>query len=627
MLAFVWLWFTGGCGVTADPVLLDLEAPAVALPLAQAPPPSGLPPEGAVVLEHDPLIPGARVTLRATGVPAGAQVYFVREVPVGDPCPPALGGACFSLDAFAFIAAATATDQGAAIQVRLPVTLPPGREASFQAAYISTEGTIFTGVSTSITGEVCGDGACEGGEACGSCYLDCPCPPDGDEDGVPNANDPCPMDAPNDPDGDGQCGVFRIEQCWVGGGAPNHCDPNSDMDYDIWQSNCHTAANLPVLTDPNNTGIVVCGGQPEGPGNPGDHTFNYVLSGNPPTTVYYNWGERCPAVGSCQGAPPANLGAGGCHATCVARFCDGQWDGGADERILPPGQLVEIPGPAVCVRETSNANGGSFDAGLFGACRDCCNTRADTWPNRPNYCQRGRDSEDFRAACTYLCEGFFLNGHPNGPQPPASCPYWPSVRACDVAGRPTTTQQITAECEALDYAGAAGTPQERRCFSDCVSHTQAAQANCVPRPRVCPYRPSVRACNADGSHTTRPQIEAECEALDYAAAAGTTTEQACYSDCVAQTLATQASCVPAVPRCSYHPSVRACEVGGQPVALAQIEADCEALDYAAAAGTPDEEVCFAQCLQNTVASQINCPVVPPPLDTGLVRETAVVPLP
>ena len=78
--------------------------------------------------------------------------------------------------------------------------------------------------------------------------------------------------------GAGTAAADDIEDCWAPGGAPDHCDITSDMRYDIWQANCHTAANVSVCNDPGSTGIVVCGGTPEGPGNPGDHTFVYVLT-------------------------------------------------------------------------------------------------------------------------------------------------------------------------------------------------------------------------------------------------------------------------------------------------------------------------------------------------------------
>ena len=191
-----------------------------------------------------------------------------------------------------------------------------------------------------------------------------------------------------------------IELCWAQGTAPNHCDPDSDMRYDIWQANCHTAANVAVCESPLNTGVVICGGHPELHNNPGDHTFAYRIDGDG-NTVYWNWGETC---GPCPGAPPVDLTGNDCHSNCVRQFCDEQYAGGWGARCLPPGQMVEIPGPSVCATQVSRDNGNSFDSSLIGACRTCCDNRANAWPNSANYCQRGADSENFRAACKYVCE-------------------------------------------------------------------------------------------------------------------------------------------------------------------------------------------------------------------------------
>lgn len=336
-----------------------------------------------------------------------------------------------------------------------------------------------------------------------------------------------------------------IEDCWAGGGAPNHCDRTTDMRYDIWQANCHTAANVAVCNSPHDTGIIICGGNPQGPGNPGDHTFNYVITRNPDgttTTSYWNWGISC---GPCNGPPPANFGGQDCHSRCVARWCNTQYDGGTDEACLPLGEMVEIPGPSVCVTEVSNANGGSFDPSLVGDCKACCDTRANTWPNEPGYCQRGVDSEDFRAACKYLCEGFFENGHPGGIIEPVACPYYPSVMACQ-NGAPTTLASIQQQCAALGYADPSGSPEERRCYSDCVSNTLAAQAGgCAGAPpptATCSYFPSVMACEVGGTATSQTQIETDCAALSYADPLGTDEEVACYQDCVANTQAAQSGC-------------------------------------------------------------------------------------
>ncbi len=259
-----------------------------------------------------------------------------------------------------------------------------------------------------------------------------------------------------------------IEACWATGGAPNHCDPASDMRYDIWQANCHTAANAGVLADPTHTGIVVCGGQPEITWNPGDHTYNYKIDPAANATTYWNWGESC---GPCPGAPPKTFNARNmsCHTACVKKFCGDQFS--RDTRTKPVGQMVEIPGPSVCASEISKKHGGAFDASYQSACLGCCDRRADTWPNIPRYCQRNTDREDFRKACKYLCQGFFS-------APPPTCPYQPSVQACTAQGA-QSPGQIWLQCQSVVAGYKLSGTATQACLTDCMNRTNANSLLCT----------------------------------------------------------------------------------------------------------------------------------------------------
>ena len=261
----------------------------------------------------------------------------------------------------------------------------------------------------------------------------------------------------------------------TGGDEMDHCDGNADNRYNIWQDNCHSAANVSVLKSPQDTGIVVCGGNPEGPGNPGDHTFVYKTSTDSTgsvTTTYYNWGDDC----QCPGAPTTfTYGSGSCHETCISGFCDDQY--GSEVRILPPGQLVEIPGASVCVTEVSEETGG-FDESDYEACATCCDVRADWWPNTPDFTGRGKDSEDFRAACLNECEAFFRD-EPDGPHEPAECSFDPVGSACGPNNEPHSIEKIVTICESKTGVSATGSPEDRRCFTDCINNTSDAAALCA----------------------------------------------------------------------------------------------------------------------------------------------------
>lgn len=180
----------------------------------------------------------------------------------------------------------------------------------------------------------------------------------------------------------------------IGGGVPNHLRPGRHNDYDVWQANCHTATNTATLESPRTNGAVTCGGNPET--NPGYHTYSYVLAPDGATVTYFNWGKKC---GPCSGKPPEQFDptATDCHTRCARDFCQDQFGRGV--RSLPPGTLVESPGPSACLRETEKR---TFPARPD--CETCCDRRADMWAkDNPRYRERGKTSDSFRRACKYLC--------------------------------------------------------------------------------------------------------------------------------------------------------------------------------------------------------------------------------
>jgi len=163
--------------------------------------------------------------------------------------------------------------------------------------------------------------------------------------------------------------------------------------YDYFVNNCHTAANKGVLDSPLNTGIISCrretgvGTNAQGIGG---HTFNYVRNANG-TTSYYNWG-RPPCT--CDGPPPADFAAPGCHRRCVEPMCGDQFLA-TETRPLPVGQLVEIPGPSFCA--TRRLRTGEN-------CEACCDARGNAWADLPDphgINAQGRAS--FVQQCKQLC--------------------------------------------------------------------------------------------------------------------------------------------------------------------------------------------------------------------------------
>jgi hypothetical protein len=198
-----------------------------------------------------------------------------------------------------------------------------------------------------------------------------------------------------------------------------HADA-SPRPYNIWVDNCHTAANAFCLADPtqcDRRGILACGGNPQG--SPAHHTANWEVTPDGWTCIY-NWGESCCWMAN---AIPPDINDGGDGQDCAQWACGAQYGGGT--QVLPPGQLVEIPGYAACVRETAglalnalSVTGADFSASNRNGCLDCCDRRADMWlpgdsqPGSTGYQQK----LDFLRNCKQLCNGFFGNNSEPVPQ-------------------------------------------------------------------------------------------------------------------------------------------------------------------------------------------------------------------
>lgn len=213
--------------------------------------------------------------------------------------------------------------------------------------------------------------------------------------------------------------------------------------YDIWANNCHTQANLFTAHAQGagaDGGALVCRGNPED--SPMYHTANWSTAGG--QTCILNYGERC--CFDPTGSPP-DLSAG------RARQC-AQWACGAqykpdETRALPPGMLVEMPGPHVCAFEAaggpvntmrgtavdalvdhartgartvrvppSASHPGGFDltftSDRLEPCLKCCGERAGLWSGNSaasvtrNLAQ-GREA-NFRRQCASACRASFGAG-------------------------------------------------------------------------------------------------------------------------------------------------------------------------------------------------------------------------
>lgn len=189
-----------------------------------------------------------------------------------------------------------------------------------------------------------------------------------------------------------------------------HAKPIPDP-YDIYSTNCHTAANRTVCAarDKSKVGVLACGGDPTT--SPAHHTANWMLlpSGH---ACIYNWGRAC--CWEDAGSPP-NIAAGPGMA-CAIKACDDQY---CDKtRCLPAGEKVEMPGPLVC---TVIAAGGKpnataienpdFGAGRRPACLGCCQERASYWDGLgwtgAKKEKMDKDKQDFAVKCKAHCDGFF----------------------------------------------------------------------------------------------------------------------------------------------------------------------------------------------------------------------------
>jgi hypothetical protein len=198
-----------------------------------------------------------------------------------------------------------------------------------------------------------------------------------------------------------------------GGVAPQQCDIylghqlSQCIGYNIWSANCHTAANSMTLQNlgQNDTGVFACQGNPET--SPAYHTINWQVRPSPncpdggTCTCMYGWGDKCCWPDT---ANPPNLDSADAK-DCASKLCIGQYDADAGTaHFLDAGQLVEIPGPAVCVRQTSG--GTNFDPSLKDSCLSCCDTRANYWDAQ----KWGRNYKiEFLSSCRSLCNGFFGN--------------------------------------------------------------------------------------------------------------------------------------------------------------------------------------------------------------------------
>ncbi|MBI1857744.1 MAG: hypothetical protein HYR97_01295, partial [Candidatus Melainabacteria bacterium] len=160
------------------------------------------------------------------------------------------------------------------------------------------------------------------------------------------------------------------------------------------------------------------------------------------------------------------------------------------------------------------------------------------------------------------------------------------------------------ECNALSYASESGSPEERRCFLDCVNNTTLAQVNCgvVAPPPAAPAAPAPDACTVYGG--------------SWDPLTGT---------CVSATLPPAPPVDYDVASCPYWPSVRACNADGTLVSQDEIKNECNTLSYANESGNSQEQQCFLDCVNNTTQAQANCGAVVPPPAAGVDASPAVAP--
>lgn len=197
-----------------------------------------------------------------------------------------------------------------------------------------------------------------------------------------------------------------------------HGDKRNDPRYDIWQRNCHNAANTFLwAANGREVGVLVCQGDPTT--SPEYHTANWLQTSDGWACIY-NWGSRC-CWKDGAGNPPTIAGAGYQCAkwACGAQFAD---FGTAPTRLLPAGEKVEEAGAMACLRASAfgSPSAGPSAAANYSSskrpeCNSCCDERADLWADI-----RGRHGlrtaaeaqtntehrEDFRAKCKKACFNF-----------------------------------------------------------------------------------------------------------------------------------------------------------------------------------------------------------------------------
>jgi hypothetical protein len=180
-------------------------------------------------------------------------------------------------------------------------------------------------------------------------------------------------------------------------------------DYDIWQHNCHTAANafLCFAPDRSKAGIVACGGDPRV--DPAHHTFNWIVL--PTQTCLYNWGSEC-----CwpETSVPPNIASGPGKA-CAVKGCGEQYCKGT--HCLPPGKNVERPSVAVCaIIEMGGRSDGvlpvhpDMSPERKPACNVCCDSRSNMWnwdKSLGDKVKFEKEREKFRAGCKNYCDAIF----------------------------------------------------------------------------------------------------------------------------------------------------------------------------------------------------------------------------
>jgi len=150
------------CAPAPDGVELTDEATSASSPTdADAFPDHPLPPPPPLVLS--PLFQGQGADMSVDAINPGDTVRFYRGSAAGQgPCPPPLGGACFTITSPVYMGDATANQQGfASFSFTLPATVPAGAEMWVQAVVVGAAGTVLTNRTSEVVqaaGDADGDG-------------------------------------------------------------------------------------------------------------------------------------------------------------------------------------------------------------------------------------------------------------------------------------------------------------------------------------------------------------------------------------------------------------------------------------------------------------------------------------